>query len=172
MVLKRLLTILMLFGSFAYGQVKTEVLDFKTAKLNDTISSYLTKQKLVKILGKPSKVENFETECALTVEQEKAKVKQCYFYGKTKFFVYNNKAELTFIDFRSGKFTYQTQEIRLTNATTLHDLQKIYPNSVQAAVKENGGKLVRLKPCKECDGQCLLYFENDKLVQLEWWEEC
>ncbi|RYZ25353.1 MAG: hypothetical protein EOO10_18490 [Chitinophagaceae bacterium] len=143
-----------------------------TAKLNDTIPSYLTKQQLLTVLGKPSNVKNFSTECALTEEQEKAKVQQLYFYGKTKFFVYDNKAELTFIDFRSGKFTYRTPKIRLTKATTLQDLQKAYPNSVRAAMKENGGKLVRLKPCKICDGHCLLYLENGRLVQLEWWEDC
>jgi hypothetical protein len=127
---------------------------------------------LLSALGKPTKIENFSTECAFTDEQERAKVKKLYFYDKTKFFIYGNKAELSFIDFCSGKFTYLTPKLRLTKETTLQELQKVYPNSVKAAMKENGGKLVRLKPCKDCDGQCLLYFENGKLVQLEWWEEC
>ena len=168
----RLFIILMLFSSFAYGQKKAEVLNFQTAKLNDTVPGSLTKQRLLSTLGKPTKIENFDAECALTDEQEKAKVKKLYFYGKTKFFIFDNKAELTIVDFRSGMFTYKTFKLYLTKATTLQQVQKVYPNSVKAALKENGGKMVRLKPCKDCDGQCLLYFENGKLVQLEWWEEC
>lgn len=168
----RLLFVFVFFTSTAYGQISSEVLDYSTSKLNKAIPSALTKQHLVRLLGKPSKIENYNTECALTEEQEHAKVKQLYSYGRTQFFVFDNQAELNTIDFRTSKFTYLTAKILLTSATTLADVQKVYPKSVQAAIKENGGKLVRLKPCKECDGMCLLYFEKGKLVQLQWWEEC
>jgi hypothetical protein len=168
----RLLLLLILFTSTAYGQISTEVLDFTTSKLNKTVPSALTKQQLIKTLGKPPKVENYNTECALTEEQEQAKVKKLYWYGHTQFIVFDNQAELVSIDFRTGRFTYQTTKILLTSATTLVDVQKVYPKSVQASLKENGGKLVRLKPCSDCDGQCLLYFEKGKLVKLQWWEEC
>lgn len=168
----RLFFILMLLCSIAHGQDKTEVLNFNASKLNDSIPGYLTKKKLLAQLGNPTKIENYDPQCALTDEQEKAKVKKLYYSDKTRFFIFDNKAELTLIDFRSGRFSYQTDKIRLTNATTLKDLQKVYPKSVKAAFTENGGKLIRLKPCKDCDGQCLLYFENGKLIHLEWWEEC
>ncbi|ANE51738.1 hypothetical protein [Flavisolibacter tropicus] len=161
-----------LFSSVAYGQNGLEVIDFKTAKLNKTIPSALTTKQLKTLLGKPTKIEDYTSECALTEEQERAKVKQLYSFGHTQFFVFDHKAELTSIDFRSGTFSYLTEKILLTSTTTLADLQKVYPKSVSAAIKENGGKLVRLKPCKDCDGQCLLYFEKGKLVQLNWWEEC
>ena len=168
----RLVIFFLLFSTLAYGQNSSETLSFNTSKVNKTIPSALTKKQLLSRLGKPTKIENFTSECALTEEQEKAKIKKLYFYGRTQFFVFDNQAELTTIDFRSGAYTYQTAKILLTSATTLADVQKIYPKSVQAAIKENGGKLVRLKPCKDCDGQCLLYFEKGKLVQLQWWEEC
>lgn len=168
----RIIIFFLLLSTSAYGQVSSEILNFNTSKLNKTIPSTLTKQQLISRLGKPTKIENFSNECALTQDQEQAKVKQLYFYGHTQFFVYDNQAELTTIDFRSGTYTYQTAKILLTSATTLADVQKVYPKSVQAALKENGGKLIWLKPCKGCDGQCRLYFEKGKLVKLQWWEDC
>ncbi|RZM01640.1 MAG: SusD/RagB family nutrient-binding outer membrane lipoprotein, partial [Pedobacter sp.] len=98
--------------------------------------------------GTEQQIEDFNADCGLTAEQERAKVKHCYYYGNTTFFVYDSKAELTSIDLRSGKFTYRTPDLHLSRTTTLQDVQKVYPNSVAAAINENGGKLVRLKPCK------------------------
>jgi hypothetical protein len=127
---------------------------------------------LVGKLGKPTKIENINPECALTEDQEKAKVFKNYYFGKTKFFTWDGNAELQEIDFRTGKFSYKTSKINLNAATMLNEVEKIYPVAVRAARKENKGTLVRLRPCEECDGYCFLFFEKGKLVKLQWYEDC
>ncbi|MBY0481047.1 MAG: hypothetical protein K2Q21_06815 [Chitinophagaceae bacterium] len=161
------------FISFlALGQIKEEFLDYKTSKVNGSIPNALTKADLLRVLGKPTKIEIFEGECGLTEEQEKAKVRNWYYYDSTKFLLFDNEAQISEVNFRSGKFTYTTAKIKLSNKTTFQDLQKVYPVSTKAAIKENNGNMVRLSPCSDCDGYCFLYFEKGKLVKLEWWEPC
>ena len=168
----QLLFISFLISSLALGQTKEEFLNYKTSRINGTISNELIKSDLLRVLGKPTKIEIFEGECAMTEEQEKAKVRNWYYYDSTKFFIYDNKAKIFEVNFRSGKFTYTTVKIKLSNTTTFQDLQKVYPISTKAAIKENNGKMVKISPCSNCDGYCLLYFEKAQLVKLEWWEPC
>ena len=168
----RFLIIFLLLSSNAFGQENIDILSFTSSKLNDSIPSYLPKKSLLHFLGNPTKIEKFESECALTESQERAKDKKIYYYDCTKFFVYDNESEIVEINFRSGKFSYNTERINLSNKTTIQDLKKVYPNSVKSAIKENGGTLVRFRPCKECDGYCFLFFEKGKLVKLKWYNEC
>lgn len=166
------LLVLLFISLFLPGQGGPEIVSFRTARLNDSLPGVLARQRLMAALGKPTRIEDFEGECALTDDQEKAKTKKLYYYNGTKFFVYDNTAELMLIDFRSGKFSYKTPGLRLSAATTFQDIQNTFPNSARAAIIENKATMVRLSPCKDCDGQLLLYFEKGKLVQLEWWEPC
>jgi hypothetical protein len=168
----KLLFIPFLINSLAFGQIKEEILNYKTSKINGSIPNALTKADLFRVLGKPTKIEISDAECGLTEEQEKAKVRNWYYYDSTKFFIFDNKAEVVEVNFRNGKFTYNTTKIKLSNNTTIQDLQKVYPVSTKAALKENNGKIVRIRPCEDCDGYCLLYFEKGKLVKLEWFEPC
>lgn len=168
----RLLLTLILWTSIAYGQNQIETLNPTQSKLNNSIFSYTTRQELIKQLGKPTKVEKANFECALTIEQERAKVQYIYHYGKTTFFIYDQRADLMTIDFESGKFIYKTPKITLTGTTTFKAIEKIYPQAAKAALKENKGKMIRISPCKECDGQVLLFMEKGKLVNLEFWEPC
>ena len=168
----KLLFISLFISSLALGQIKEEFLNYKTSKINGSIPNALTKADLLRTLGKPTKIEILEGECGLTEEQEKAKDRNWYYYDSTKFLLFDNKAKIIEVNFRSGKFTYTTAKIKLSNKTTLEDLQKVYPVSTKAAIKENNGNMVRISPCSNCDGDCLLYFENGYLVKLEWWEPC
>lgn len=168
----RLLCYSLLIGFLALAQDKEEFLNFQTSRINGSIPSALNKTDLLRILGKPTKVEAFQTDCGMTEEEENAKVRNWYYYDSTKFFVYDNKAEIVEINFRSGKFTYTTAKIKLSNKTRFQDLQKVYPISTNVAIKENNGKIVRISPCPNCDGYCLLFFEKGILVKLEWWENC
>jgi hypothetical protein len=177
----RLLLILLLWTSVTYGQNEFEnkfwpsevdILNPTQSKLNNSISLHTTTQQLLKQLGSPSKVEKVNFECALTPEQEKAKVHNFYYYGKTMFFIYDQKAQLMNLDFISGKFIYKTPKITLTSKTTFEEIEKIYPQATKNALKENKGEMIRLRPCKKCDGQVLLYMKNGKLAQLELWEPC
>jgi hypothetical protein len=162
-----------LFISFsAPRQTSGEFLYYKTSRLNNSIPNTLSKTALIRFLGKPTKTEPFITECALSEEQENAKVKNWYYYDSTRFFVYDEKAEICEVNFRNGKFSYTTEKIILSRNTSLRDLQKVYPASTKAAIRENNEIIVRIEPCASCDGYCILYFEKDKLVRLEWWEPC
>ncbi len=168
----KLLFISFFISSLALAQSKEEVLDYARARINGSIPNDLAKSDLVRILGRPSRVKPFDGECGLTDEQEKSKVKNWYYYDSTKLLVFDNKAHLVELNFRSGKFTYTTKKIKLSNKTTFQDVQKMYPVSAKAAILENNGCLVRISPCSNCDGYCLLYFEKGHLVKLEWWEPC
>ena len=168
----RLLLIFLLWTSVSYGQNKLEILDPTQSKINNSIASFTTRQQLLKQLGKPTKIENANFECALTIEQEKAKVQSIYYYGKTTFFIYDQKAALMNLDFKSGRFIYTTPKITLTSTTTFEKIKKVYPEAAKAALKENKGKIIRISPCKKCDGQVLLYIEKGKLRHLEFWEPC
>ena len=161
-----------LLNTLAFGQIKEEFLDFNTSLINNSIPSKLSKAQLILSLGKPTKIEVYDGECGLTEEQEKAKQRNWYYYNGTKFFIYDNNADIVELNFRSGKFTYTTSKIKLSNATTFQELQKVYPASTKAAIIENGGNMVRIRPCSDCDGYCILYFEKGRLVKLEWWEPC
>jgi hypothetical protein len=168
----RLLPFLLFCSTVVFGQGKPEILDFNSSKLNGSIPSSLSRQNLLAVLGKPTKTENYDSDCGLTLEQEVAKVLKVYYYGKTLFLVYDNMADLIEIDFTTGNFNYKTAKINLSASTTLQDLQKVYPQSVKEAMKENKGTLVRLRPCDICDGYCFLYFKNGRLVGLRWYEDC
>jgi|GEM_PF-7030208 len=160
------------FSSLAFGQINAEFLNYKTSRINGSIPNILNKVELVRRLGVPTKIETFEGECGLSEEQEKAKVRNWYNYDSTKFFIYDNKAQIIEVNFRSGKFTYTTAKIKLSNNTSFQDLQKVYPVSTKTAIIENNGNMVRITPCSDCDGYCLLYFEKGMLIKLEWWEPC
>lgn len=168
----RLLLILILCTSIAYGQDQIETLDPTQSKLNNSISSFTTREQLLRLLGKPAKVQKANFECALTSEQENAKVQNIYHYGKTRFFIYDKKADLLTIDFKSGKFIYETPKIELSGKTTFEEIDKVYPQATKASLKENQGKIIRIRPCKECDGQVLLYMEKGRIALLEFWEPC
>lgn len=157
---------------FVQGQTTEEVLSYNNSKLNGSIPNSLSKTALMRSLGKPSKIEPLEGECAMSEEEEKAKVKKCYYYDSTRFFIYDEKAEISEVNFRSGKFTYATPKILLSKNTTIQDLQKVYPVSTKAATRENNQVMVKISPCADCDGYCILYFEKGKLVRLEWWQPC
>jgi len=170
---KRLLLFYLLISGFqVLAQNNLEILDYKSSKINGIISNSLSRTSLIKLLGKPDKIENFDPECGLTDKQEKAKIKRIFYYGKTTFFVFDNNAELSSISFVSSRFTYNSSLINLSFKTTLKDLQKVFPKSVKNAIKENGGKLIRLKTCKNCDDEYHLYIEKGILVKLELWNDC
>jgi hypothetical protein len=123
----RLLIIFLLLASYSFGQENIDILSFTSSKLNDSIPGHLSKKSLLLFFGNPTKKEKFETECALTESQERAKDKKLYYYDSTKFFVYDNEAEIVEINFRSGNFSYNTERINLSNNTTIQDLKKVYP---------------------------------------------
>ena len=160
--------------SLALGQFTNELINYSSCRINGTVPNTLSKNDLIKRLGKPTKIEplRFDEECGLTDEQEHAKQRNWYYYDSTRFFVYDNKADMLELNFRNGKFVYTTDKIKLSNTTTLGDLQKVYPASTKAAIKENKGTMVKISPCPKCDGYCFLYFEKGKLVKLEWWDPC
>ena len=158
--------------SVAYGQGQPEILNPSLSKLNSVVSTSTTKQKLLAQLGQPTRIETAHFECGLTDAQAKAKVQKLYYYGKTMFYVFDGNAELIDIDFRSGKFTYKTPKITLTNKVTFADIEKLYPKAAKAATKEKRGKMLIIRPCETCDDTLNLYFENEKLTQLEFWEPC
>ena len=168
----KLLLISFFISSIALGQIKGEYINYKTAKINNSIPNKLTTTELVRLLGKPTKIEINKGECGLTEEQEKSKVKSIYYFDCTKFIIFDNNAEILEVNFRNGKYTYKTDKIKLSNTTSFQELQKIYPESTKTALKENNGNMVRIRPCSTCDGDCILYFEKGKLVKLEWWEPC
>jgi hypothetical protein len=168
----RLLVGLTLFSSTAFGQINLPVLDPSRSAVNATLPTFTTRQQVLKQLGQPTLIKPAEYECGLTNEQINAKVQKVYYYGKTEFYIYDNKADLKTLDFRAGKYSYQTPKMKLSGKTTLADVQNVYPAAAIAAVKTPKGKLVLLSPCTDCEGQVQLYFENGKLAQLELWEPC
>jgi hypothetical protein len=168
----KIIWILILFPIVAFGQNNLEILNPINSTLNGNILSFGFKEQLTKSLGRPTKVQDIDYECGVTEEQEFAQYQKYYFYGKTHFFVYDEKYELKIIDFKTGKFTYKTPQIILTNRTTFEEIKKIFPKATKASIIESKGRLVRLKPCNVCDGEVQLFFENGKLIQLELWEPC
>lgn len=159
--------------SFCFsGQTQEIFINYSTCRTNDKVPNQLSKQELLGFLGKPTKIARFDGECGLSDEQDKAQEKSIYFYDSTQFFVFDNKAELYTINFRNGKFTYRTDKINLSGKTRFRDIEKWYPGNAKASILENKGSMVRLQACQDCDAYCLLYFENGRLVSLEWWEPC
>jgi hypothetical protein len=168
----RLLFISIAISFFLSGQTQETFINYATCRVNNTVPNQLTKQDLLRLMGKPTKITGFNGECGLTDEQENAKERNIYYYDSTQYFVYDNKAELYNINFRNGKFTYRTDKILLSNKTKFGDLAKWFPANTHASLLENQGQMVRIPACKDCDLFCLLYFEKDRLVSLEWWEQC
>ena len=149
-----------------------EILSPSLSKLNDSVSTFLTKRTLLNQLGNPSRIVDSDIECGVTEEQEYAKEQKFYYYDSTKFFIFDEKAELMIVNFNSGKFSYQTPEIHLSNKTTFADLEKVYPISCSNARMQNSGEMVRIRPCEECDGEVHLFFKGTKLERLEFWVPC
>ncbi|PJJ60891.1 hypothetical protein [Hymenobacter chitinivorans] len=141
--------------------------------VNAKLPSYTTKQELLRALGPPARIAAVGEECHTSREEAAAKVRQRYYFaGKTSFFLDHDQAELELLDFRSGKYTYQTPTITLTGKTTLADLQKVYPAAVRAASISKRGTEVSLMTCANCDDRVHLFFEQGRLVELELWEPC
>ncbi|MCB2408748.1 hypothetical protein [Hymenobacter lucidus] len=169
----RLLVALSLLSSTAaFGQINLPVLDPTKSSINATLPTFSTRQQVLRQFGKPTLIKNAEYECGLTKEQSEAKVQKVYHYGNTVFYIYDTKADLMSLDFRTGKLSYKTPRINLSGKTTLADVQKVYPAATKAAAKTPKGQMVILAPCKECEGQVQLYFEGGKLAQLDFWEPC
>ncbi|MCB2377198.1 hypothetical protein LGH70_06365 [Hymenobacter sp. BT635] len=168
----RLLVALTLLSTSAFGQINLPVLDPAKSAVNATLPTFSTRQQVLRQFGKPTRIRTADYECGLTEAQSEANVQQVYCYGKTEFYIYDAKADLMILDFRTGKLSYQTPRIKLSGQTTFADLQKVYPAATKAATKTPQGQLVVLAPCKECEGQVRLYFERGRLAQLEFWEPC
>ncbi|WMJ74186.1 hypothetical protein RCC89_13565 [Cytophagaceae bacterium ABcell3] len=172
MKLAKLCTILIFNSLTSLGQVNSEILIPLECSINEKVPVVGHVAVMKKALGEPLSTEIVDYECGMTEEQEGADYQSYYLYGETKFFIYDEKYKLKIIDFKSGDFIFKTPKITLTGATTFDDLEKVFPRAVKASLKENNGRLVRLQPCKYCDGEVQLYIENGKLVKLQLWESC
>lgn len=157
---------------WVFGQDDVEVLSPVKSTINGNILSFGSKEQLMKLIGGPTKIVDVDYECGVTEEQEFAKYQKRFYYGASQFFIYDDKYELKIIDFKSESFTYKTPQILLTSRTSLDELKRVFPKATEASIKENKGRLVRLRPCDVCDGEVQLFFEKGKLIKLELWEPC
>jgi hypothetical protein len=138
-----------------------------------SVSSITTNTKaeeIIDILGQPDSIFNPLYECGDFSEENIDTVIILRYKGID----FLNSDGLTYfynLDFKNIKFDVKLNHLHLTNQTNIKELKDLFPQSYTRCLEEGSGT-IRLWICNECDGQIQLYFENDKLISLNYWSPC
>ena len=135
-----------------------------------------TKEKLLYYLGKPDSIVSLEDDYSFYNENgvDCKKIAQQYFYNNSIFIVYENIAELSKIDFKSGKYSLITPRIILSRNTTIYDIKKTFPkayNGIWENINEKDHvkyKCLIIGTSISSDDGWFLTFYNDKLVDIQY----
>ena len=153
-----------------------EFLDFDAMRINGKLP-FITKTKsLFKLLGNPdSLITPKEEECTPFFDKP---VQYAYFKNSV-FEVFGDTIVLTTINFKNNpKINVKTTLITLNFKTTLKDLENIFPNAVKDKYPLDHydlGKVtaVSLRTSKNyTDDSWLLFFIDDKLIDIQYWTPC
>lgn len=132
-----------------------------------------------KVFGKPDSIKMMADEQPCSYIFEEGTVNDKYLYKNGSCFE-NSEEKVGVNEFRFFNGNYILYKgIRIDSKTTLEDIKKIFPNSVQNIdhlERFGTGELpvIRLREDKEgiSDGHINMYFKNDKVYSISWWFPC
>ncbi len=154
-----------------------DTLEINSIRVNG-IPFYASLKQLIDTFGKPDSIVKPYYECGPYSDTTKIKNLKQYWYGESSFHVINDKAEIDNIDFSDGKFTIESFQIKLNKKTTVDDLKKVFPNSVNLSIfradpdTKEMYQFVRFSPGRSYDSMFFLKFKDNKLISFAFWHPC
>ena len=167
--------LLLILAQVTFAQPKTkDILEFDSIKINGEIPLVTRKDKVIKLLGKPSKIVKVnQNTCISYYFTETLFAENYIYYGKTKFESYGDTLVLTKMDFESTLNLFlKHPKILFNHDTTLKEFLKKFPSAISPSEKERGEILYQISPSKNSSDFWYLYFKNGKLVRIEYWMPC
>ena len=154
----------------------TEYIDYRAVKINGVLPLDSKYDKFLEVLGQPDSVVNFnpDTDCQFFEEP----YQYIYLQGGM-FYLQNDTAMFQYIDFNERPdLELKTPAITLNGRTTLQEVQKLYPKAVSKIrmIEDPASLHLRLvdigagAPIE--DAWWILFFDGEKLVQVELFSPC
>ncbi len=133
-------------------------------------------KRFVGTMGEPDNVVTPDYESGYFAEVDTNVVQ--FVYGDNRFNVYDGWAEIAYVNFQdtTENIVLSSNDITLSAATTLVDIESYFPSSMKIArenesIKDGKGKLKLKGKSVDFDGYFELYFEDNQLQTLEYLEK-
>lgn len=158
-------------------RASAEYLDWETATINGTLPLLGKTVDLFKLLGKPDSLVTPDMN-DICVSYFDSQFQDAYF-KQSNWEIHGDTAVVRILVFRDNpKIALHTPALLLSQATTLAELARHFPEAVKARGTmnvQNWGKLtaVNLNTGKTAsDDSWILFFEGNKLVRIDYWMPC
>lgn len=157
-----------------------EVLDMDRVWLNDVIQFSSTQNEVRTKLGEPDSIStpNFECGAYIAGEEPWGDLVNIWHYQGTKIVTFKDKTEIMTVKLRGLDCTLHHSRIIFSGHTSLSDLAKVFPISVENSYEWKDVRdgrtyqLVRIAPKPSWDDEWVLKFFNDELIEIEYWTPC
>jgi hypothetical protein len=154
-----------------------DYLEWNTLKINNQLPLLCKKKELINLLGQPDSIvaPNMNNICISYFEKDFIYL----VFGKSQFESKGDTTVISSISFdQTNRIWLQTGNTVLDNSMTIDKLNSLFPNAVKQkedVVLDTIGKVicVRLGITKESsENAWLLFFQNGKLIRIDYWMPC
>ena len=152
------------------GQTES-VVNAEDFKVNGVLGLSTNKTGLLKFIKKADKVKKTIPDCSYEEEYSKGIIFYDYLKGGMTYLVYKNKAEFEELNLENNPLQYLLyKDFKITNRTTIADLKKYFPKSVNNYLKDK--IVIRLKFGKQLDDELQIELKNKKVTRVSYWTPC
>ncbi len=154
--------------------VAIEFIEYSKLKINGKLDFYCNVKDLYAVLGEPDSLVMATDICISAFNSDSVYIA---YFDKTFAETYKESADITSIDFRSGRAWLVHPDFILDRNTTLESLRKYFPKAVRAASPVNtdieDAIWINLQTDRQpTDFQWLLFFQKGKLVRIDLHTPC
>lgn len=158
-------------STFNVQKKDIDIIELDSLRIKE-LPLYLNKKDFYENWTKPDSITSMYAECGYLKGKT---IKQYYFNGAI-FLVYDNRAELSEINFETSDLIIEGSELTLSKNTILSEFDDKYESSYQQRGESfyNNASYVtlRFRVHKDWDEYIHLLFKNDKLIQFIIWNPC
>ncbi len=151
--------------------IEFDIFEFDSIKVKGS-GIFLKKNILEKKWSKFDSIKNFSAECGYLAEKDSVKI---YYVNGCSFFVYEDYAELSELDFSLSNEKLVHPQITLRKGTELNEFEKFensFRNRKESKKDNIAYTVLTFLPNKESDGRFRFLFVNGKLKSFYIWNPC
>lgn len=152
-----------------------EGIDEDSILLNNRIPFLTTIKRLTDNLGNPDSIIKKHYDCSGYFDKDTISLR---YYNESVFETLGDTSVLQKIYFKHDNFKLKTPTILLDNRTTLKDIKRCFPKSLDDSndiidpTDKKTYRLVRISTKKNFDCKWVLKFADGRLIEIEYWIAC